>query len=299
MERIPKKLHLYWGRNEPLSFMRYMTAASFAHHNPGWQVIVHYPEQPNKTVPWHSHEHKSCRAAWPDWFDKLSDIPGVELRFIAGQSDRPEVLRSDLLRWKLLAEEGGFWSDFDILFRAPLDRLGVPPEADVVTCCVRKEKALRVMRRHADGRRHGKQRATQRVTVCNLIGFLASAPEAGWRFYSRVAEVAQNNVHNAQYQSAGRLAMDLVYDGSDGPWECNVHNLPLNRVYPYMARDATKLYMPGTKLPDCAGVHWYAGDDISRIVQLLVRPEMVAYCNMPLLDAMTNEWEAICERPSC
>lgn len=105
MNNVPKVLHLFWGKNKPLSYLRYLTVKSFVKYNPDWGIRVHIPTSPIDSKP----------RLWPteitsskfDYFDKLNDIPNVDFIPVESTKEIGSVHTSDLLRIKLLHEEGG------------------------------------------------------------------------------------------------------------------------------------------------------------------------------------------------
>ena len=195
MHKIPKILHLYWGKNVPLTFMRYLTVRSFVHFNPDYDVIVHYPEKSSSAITWTTKEHKFSRSREiRDYFPDLVQLPRISIRQFnfteIGVDDKiAEVFKSDFLRWYILGKEGGIWSDFDILYIRPMTALYVRPGADVGVCC----------------------HTTPRRERYHSIGFLFSAIEDGWSFFSDVFKLALSHFDPADYQSAGRRVLDRFY----------------------------------------------------------------------------------------
>jgi len=125
---IPKHLHLYWGGGKKLSYLRYLTVFSFVQLNPDWKITVWYPEKNTNISNWKTNEHSKYCYNGIDYFYKLIDIsPNVSLEKanMVGFSDLSEVHKSDLHRWKILHEIGGWWSDFDILYFKPMASLNV------------------------------------------------------------------------------------------------------------------------------------------------------------------------------
>ena len=114
LKKIPRVLHLYWGRNKKLSFMKYLTAYSFSKQNPDWEIRVHFPKSPFIGENWADKTQKGYNFKGADYFDKLSDIPNLTLHEVDFDEDFdfdtgiPEVFRSDLYRIKLLGDHGGF-----------------------------------------------------------------------------------------------------------------------------------------------------------------------------------------------
>lgn len=240
---IPQVLHLYWGRNNPLSFLRYMTVASFSELNPAWEIIVHYPKDTHAGITWDSREHQVDMSGVNDWFNALNDIPRCEIHQadmsgIGATGGLAEVMRSDLMRWKLLAEVGGWWSDFDILFIKPMSNLEIADSVCVVGANQRKPSGGEL----------------------TSIGFLGS--DAGGfarEFFNAVLRNATMACDPMQYQSAGRFAYEPVQD----KWrkDKRLCIIPPVIVYPIPSWDAAALYAYYNIAlsNDTIGIHWFGG----------------------------------------
>lgn len=113
---IPKRLHLYWDSG-PIDWLRWQTVVTFAKLNPDWSIIFHRPAKPyTGTRDWVTGENKYIYDG-PDHFNpSLVQITG-SIKFPTSLSP---IHRSDLLRWKLLADEGGVWADMDIIWTKPM-----------------------------------------------------------------------------------------------------------------------------------------------------------------------------------
>lgn len=240
---IPKILHLYWGRNNPLSFLRYMTVVSFAQLNPDWKIKVHYPEDSHAGITWTSREHQVDMTECVDYFDRLSAIPHCEVCQIDLSNIEPmmhlaEVMRSDLARWHLLAEQGGWWSDFDILFIKPMSALLMEDSACVV----------------------GSYQQDRAGVKFGSIGFMGSdASQLASDFFKQVLRKAQTGCNPKKYQSAGQFAYTPVQDawlGVDG-----LCMLPPSVVYPIQSWEAHQLYFDVNRTLGqfTIGIHWYGG----------------------------------------
>ncbi len=116
LKEIPKTLHMYWGRNKKLSYMRYMTAYSFSKLNPDWKINVYAPLKPCLKQTWNGNEQKAYNYRGNDHFPLLSRIKNVnviEFDFEATlhiSNDKPEDLKSDILRLHLISTQDGGWS---------------------------------------------------------------------------------------------------------------------------------------------------------------------------------------------
>lgn len=256
---IPKVLHLYWGRNNPLSLLRYMTVVSFAQLNPDWKIKVHYPHEPNAGITWESREHRIDMSGVIDYFDLLDDIPQCEIHPIDLSSIEPmpnlaEVMRSDLARWKLLADDGGWWSDFDILYIKPMSALPIHESISVVGS-------------------YQQNRSGQKFWS---IGFLGSdAGALAKAFFENVLRNAQTDIDPEKYQSAGQDA----YTPVRAEWDADerVLALPPAIVYPIQSWEARHLYVNNRRRValETIGIHWYGGFEHSQKFESVINENTI------------------------
>ena len=112
MKSMPKVCYLYWGGGI-FSYLRYLTVHTFRKFNPDWKIQMCVPKIPSKEgFSWKTHEQKYS-VEGKDYFNLLPEL-GVEIHRIdfnqLGVSPQTsEVFKSDILRWNLLSEKGGFW----------------------------------------------------------------------------------------------------------------------------------------------------------------------------------------------
>lgn len=235
-----KVLHLYWGRNRPLSWLQLMTVASFHRHNREWKIIVHIPSLSDVRYDqqWKTGEHRADEIPVRDWFASLSRWVTFRVERIDLPKGCSEVHRSDLLRWKILAEEGGLWSDFDIFYFQPVKALFKSIFSWDVTLC--------------------QQSGGQGDWY--PIGFLASAgtPDAK-RFWKQVETEAWNFLDAGEYQSAGRFALEFALL-SDEARHLRCRWIPESRIYPIRPAQLGWIWAFGKIHPlSTIGLHWYAG----------------------------------------
>lgn len=124
LTNIPKVAHFYWGGNK-LSYLRYLSIESFRLHNPDWKILVHVPTVLSQAAPaWDTFQQKHSQIV-EDYFQKIPAQELVYHDFNNYQFDNHahEVHKSDFLRWRLLCEYGGLWSDIDILYSKPMHKL--------------------------------------------------------------------------------------------------------------------------------------------------------------------------------
>lgn len=242
---IPQILHLYWGKDKPLSWLRWLTVKTFAMLNPDWRVIVWHPDKPGLQPKWNTKEHNHYAWKGEDWFRKLKTAGrNVEIRQ-ADLSEFPrlsEVHRSDLLRWRLLHEIGGFWSDIDIVYFRPMSSLKADMTADALLCWGDIDE----------------------LKTWQAIGFLAGKP--GCAMFKAMHEmglvIAQ--VPNLGYQDLGSdLLMKFCLAGQDNSMGSRIGKIAQHAVYPFNSvRSQQKaLWTEWTMMdlkPGTIGVHWFA-----------------------------------------
>lgn len=128
LKKIPKIAHFYWGdADEHLPMTRYFSVLSFSRKNPNWEIWFHMPEFPSKTQPtWKTQEQKASITKKANGLSLLEKIPNLRIikhnfKEYGFENDVHEVFKSDFIRWKLLYDCGGLWSDSDIVYLAPME----------------------------------------------------------------------------------------------------------------------------------------------------------------------------------
>ena len=120
MDRIPKILHMYWDHSL-MSELQTFTVDTFHRHNPDWVINVYVPKQPytgpSRFIP---------NYVGKDFFSRVENNPNVnivevDLNDYGIDIALHNILRSDILRYHLLYDHGGVWSDFDVIWLKPMD----------------------------------------------------------------------------------------------------------------------------------------------------------------------------------
>jgi hypothetical protein len=248
LRKIPQIAHFYWG-NETLSFLRYLTIASFKKFNPDWQIKYYYPKYKycgEKTWSTQEHNRKFTGVNYMDQLMKL-DIEKIEIDFSRYGMNNwvPETFKADFLRWYLLYNHGGFWSDMDIIYFRPMNRLcsntNAKQQVDTAIC-------LREMGPDS----------------FHSIGFLLSAPSNP--FFLFIHGESYRRLDLGNYQSIGSQILNQHFPSLSTIQNrfplLNIENIPMDVVYPWNDLDITKIYstssMQGIS-ERTIGLHWYAG----------------------------------------
>ena len=122
MSNIPKILHLYWGGG-PMSWLQVQTVVTFHKHNPDWAIQVYTPVRKNEVGISYVPEYTGT-----DWFPVLSTFDyvhmwKVDLQKLGITVALHDILCSDIFRYSVLYEQGGVWSDFDVVWIKPISKL--------------------------------------------------------------------------------------------------------------------------------------------------------------------------------
>lgn len=199
-----------------MSWLQTKTVTTFHDLNPDWEILVYVPAERSTSeqdyIPDYTGE---------DYFSEVTEkdyvqVVQADFESLGVTIEIPDILRSDILRYHLLHEHGGLWSDFDVLWMKPVSAL-----SEVVTVGARAEN--------------------WGATVCfsndthgwHNIGILAAMP--GHPLYAELFDACQKKL---QYLKGGEK-LDHQEFG------VNI----LNRLYPTLA-DIQRKY------PDVAGISY-------------------------------------------
>lgn len=120
MDKIPKILHTYWDRSS-MSWLQTLTVISFHKHNPDWVINVYVPKQSyaggSQFIPNYTGKN------YFNVVEQLNYVNIVEVDLTNYNIDigLHNILRSDILRYYLLYNHGGVWSDFDVIWLKPMN----------------------------------------------------------------------------------------------------------------------------------------------------------------------------------
>jgi hypothetical protein len=104
-----------------MSQLQTFTVTTFHKHNPDWVINVYVPKQsyvgPSRYIP---------NYVGKDYFylveqSNFVNIIEVDLNDYGINIELHNILRSDILRYYLLYEQGGVWSDFDVIWLQPME----------------------------------------------------------------------------------------------------------------------------------------------------------------------------------
>jgi len=247
LQRIPKKAFFYWG-NDKLPYLRMMSVVSFHLLNPDWEVYFYYPAvkfQGKNT--WNTGE-QSQEFTGQDYYSYFRDnYPKInkicfDFRTIGISNSIPEVFKSDFLRWHLLSEHGGLWSDIDILYFNPITdlKINTPDNAgkDTFICL-----------------NHG----------YHSIGFLLSSQRNN--FFTKIYQYSKSSFSIKDYQSAGsHIFRKQNLNTWDNIKSATVSNIEMDAVYPIDSNNIDTIFnkdISDSIYNRSIGIHWFGGSRIS------------------------------------
>ena len=267
---IPKIAHFIWSNKNGLPFSRMLSITTFAHLNPDFKIFYHTFENDSSSSSGLRGGESVCQTDHSDFISSLNVYSNIE---IINHTDlhgtdvsHPPTFLSDLLRYKLLGDIGGYYFDTDILFYIPMSESylfsGLYTD---ITCIISHSKAFG-------------------STGAHRIGVLGSKPNS--RVFRNAYDVARWSIDPSEYQSAGSESLQHVLGGSslyrkfDASYPDEVlHNLLDSFAYRYSFESMSE-NLPLNILnwvmqsinPWFASVHWYGGvlsDSIDRDQSIL------------------------------
>lgn len=254
---IPKLMHFFWA-GDVLSWMRYMTLFSFRYYHRDWDIVLHtMPLAETSQKRWGTPETPdSDTYVGPNYLDHLPQL-SIDIQPWTPLPDEPPELATphacDLCQWQVLATDGGFYADMDILFVGELPYHQVK-NAGAVFCL---------------------------SNSWMTIGLMAATPNQP--VFRDIRESALDNYLPTQYQSTGAEAVYRLAGFYPG-WasvanvgerclevfrlrypELQATTLPQHTVYPWAYTETAKIFEETRDIPPgCCGIHWFGGNSLSQ-----------------------------------
>jgi len=260
-DMLPKRAVWFWG-GSPMSFLRYMSLASFRKHHPDWEMLLILRHGESRPHRWKERQD-SVYYDGPDYTGQAMAIDGLEVLHL--EDAFPDLVDyydnqvSDVIGW-IWAADGGVKCDMDLLWRAPID-YDVIKDVDIGLWQYRKVFAVGVV-------------------FGNNPGFFGEV-------HDKAMDRLVNNRARFGYQEVGpNLLMDMFPDLRD---RFDVTILPNSWLYPFVdsigkwIAMCARPFLIGERpaVPDdCVAVHWYAGSDAAMEWNAKPKDEMMAADNL-------------------
>lgn len=123
---IPRRIFFYWDKPY-FSWMRYMTLYSFRKMNPDWEMVLCLSEDDKGWDLRGQHQRDFLSYKGYNYFNKISElnITIENAKFPNGFENKVKMITpvhySDLYRYYKLYNDGGFYSDMDVLYFRSMD----------------------------------------------------------------------------------------------------------------------------------------------------------------------------------
>jgi len=253
---LTKVAHYYWGLS-PLSYLRYLTIKSFRKYNPTWEIRYYTPSKAyHGPVTWVSHSHK-LKYEGQDYsplLKKLEITPiTVDFRHLGFRNDLHDAYRSDFLRWYLLNDMGGFWSDMDVIFFKPL-----PEEIfDEHGFCITADTEPTVY----------------------YIAFIYSRKNS--YVSKKLLQAAKDTQHfdRTNYQCLGNVLVAKCFPNPINPYMSIFNpaiNLPIKRISTINLIFESQEVI---RLNDSVGLHWFGGHPMATKWENILTENTIANCD--------------------
>ena len=250
---IPKRMSFCWG-GSTLSWMRYMTLASFRFWHPDWEMRL-YRAGDGNAAQWESHEQEDATTyhGGDNYLDQVEELGIETIPWSCPVPGASVTHASDLCQWQVLSHAGGFYSDMDILYVGSIDH-ATAGQADVMFCL-----SLGYM----------------------TIGFMGASGNNP--VFRAIADAAIQGYDPKAYQSTGAEAiyglaglgpvwsncaepgrLSVAYFRDHFP-ELRFRELPTNTVYPWNYTETSKVFAETHETPaGCIGIHWFGANPLSQ-----------------------------------
>jgi hypothetical protein len=267
LKNLPKIAHCFWYSPSGLPYLRFISIASFAVHNPEFNLIIYTTDEPlGVGKVFDSHEQGALHVT-KDYmslllrfrnvtFVKLDKLP-IETN---GALVTSAVHWSDILRIHLLATVGGFWIDSDIIFTRPISTSYIASREHEHVDTIISQTSLGAICPYMSHR----------------IGFLGSS-EGNEFFGALLAALKREHNNSSEYQVFGANLYNKIFPSQSTILSTikSVHllNLPNSCLYSILLTEllSRRIEMMGfIACPFVIGCHWYGGGDhLNDIIQRL------------------------------
>lgn len=239
-----KRCFFYWG-GKKLSLLNAISIISFKKYNPDYKIILYKPTINYDVATWTSHEQK-IKYSEMDFshiiVPFIDEIKYIDLTEIGFTNEIHHAQKADILRLWLLLNEGGWWSDMDVIWVKSISEFQLEENYDLGICL-----------------RNG----------YHSSGILYSKPNTN--FYKKIFEEIKNNFCKSDYQSAGPGLLNLLFPNIESiqisQENIKVFNFELYNFYPLDSINYHLLYEVGSDQEILTngvyGVHWYNGGTVS------------------------------------
>jgi len=245
-------MNFFWS-GKRMSFMRYLTLASFRHWNPNFPITLWSTAINCQSKTWASKERDDGQYAGPDYMPQVEALNIQRKTWVQPRGGLTHTHASDLFRWELLSTDGGFYCDMDVLWVRSMEPLYAKhQQADAIFCM------------ECGG------------TLC-AIGFFGAS--SGCPIFGDIRTAALRNYTPGLYESAGAVSVSraagLDHDVHAGQKivpafckrypELRIVQVPDETLYHFDCNTYPAIYDTTAEVPEgVVGIHWFGGAQASQ-----------------------------------
>ncbi len=251
ISQIPKRISFFWSGR--MSWLRCLTLETFRRFNPDWEMRLYRSAVSIAKKTWSTPERDDSEYCGPGYGGRLAALNVSVHDFIPPVAGVAAAQASDLLTWSVLAGDGGFCADMDILWLQPMDAVWQRvANSDAVFCL-------------EDG--------------LLAVGFVAAKP--GCQVFRSILDQAASIKRLDRYQCFGtELAYGAFKPIGRGKGQIGVRTidemrrryrrlkidiLPDATVYPFNWMQIDAIFSERHDVPaETVGLHWFGGSLIAQ-----------------------------------
>tara|TARA_R110002020_G_scaffold154248_2_gene333804 strand:- start:3225 stop:4052 length:828 start_codon:yes stop_codon:yes gene_type:complete len=257
---IPKKIAFFWSGG-PLSWLRYMTLKTFCAFNPTWEIHLYLSASSHQKETWGTPETQDfINYSGMDWMPEVQRNLPVKTYRIELPPTLDPVHQCDMFQWWWLGYQGGWYSDLDILYLQPMDKLVEDSgNSDMVFSLPCGDFTIGFLGSNQENKFY--------QTLYSLCHQWEKA-RLSLNYYQSFGTqlVKQLTQRNRGAEITNKIAQDYEYS-------CYVTNKNED-VYPWNWRGINKIWNESHEFPNTQlGIHWYAGARISQDMNSKLTPD--------------------------
>jgi hypothetical protein len=264
-QTIPRRMSFFWvGR---MSWLRWLSLKTFIKYNPGWEVRLYSSELPVLPKHWkmdtdddHLYYGEDYRDRLPLAVNQCSYTPPRAMS--AAQS-------CDWFQWHLLAVEGGFFADMDIVWRRGLDAVwNETKEADAVFCLESGVMAVGLV-----GSKPGcKLFQDMAISMVDEQNRDYQHYGTNWVYRFSGVKLPVNPAEKPGELALQHLRKHYSKDGRGA--ELTIADVPDYTVYPFDWNQVDTIWKEKREIDNrSVGLHWFGGNKLSRYWNQLLTEE--------------------------
>lgn len=239
-----KKCYFYWG-GDKLPLFNALSLVSFKKYHPEYKIYLYRPIVNHNTPTWGTPEQKIPYIG--DDFSYIipkivDDIFDIDLTVLGFSNEIHHSQKADIIRQWLLLNEGGWWSDMDVLWIKNIEEMNIEESVDLGVCFQNGHHSS---------------------------GIMFSRPKT--QFYTRIWEQISGRFNTNDYQSGGPNLLNNLFPNFQSVVESdtgiNVVNFKLENFYPIYYTELSTfyngVYVDNILTEDTYAIHWYNGNNMS------------------------------------